>query len=66
MKYLKVENEPNFVRESNSKGILNIDNQALMAYKKRKRATLTLQNDVDTLKKEMSEIKALLVKLLDK
>jgi hypothetical protein len=66
MKYLKVENEPNYVRESNSKGILNIDNQALLAYKKRKKATLTLQNDVDSLKQEMQEIKSLLVKLLDK
>lgn len=66
MKYLKVENEPNYVRESNSKGILNIDNQALIAYKKRKRAAVNLQNDVDSLKQEMQEIKSLLVKLLDK
>lgn len=73
MKYTKVENEPNFVRHNSSRGILNTDNSGLIAYKMQKKARLNqdskinkLTEDVDELKSDISEIKNLLVSLLDK
>lgn len=64
--FKRVEQDTSYVRDMRTNAIINVDNDALDAYKKRKRATLTLQNDVDSLKQEISEIKSLLVKLLDK
>ena len=36
--YEKVENHPGLARDMNSSGIVSVDNQALLAYKKRKRS----------------------------
>lgn len=66
IKYRKVENDTSFVRDMNNSAIINVDNQALLAYKKKRNASKKLQNDVDTLKNEMTEIKKLLTQLLDK
>jgi hypothetical protein len=73
MKYTRVENEPNFIRDNNSRGILNTDNVGLTAYKMQKRARLNQENkinrlteDVNELKSDISEIKNLLVSFLDK
>jgi len=73
MKYTKVENEPNFIRDNSSRGILNTDNSGLIAYKMQKKTRLNqdskinkLTEDVDELKSNISEIKNLLVSLLDK
>ena len=64
--YKKVAEDTSFVRDMHTNAIINIDNEALLNYKKRKRSTAKLQNDVDSLKNEMQEIKNLLVQLLDK
>ena len=64
--YKKVAEDSAFVRDMQTNAIINVDNQALFAYKKRKRAAANLQQDVDSLKNEMQEIKKLLVQLLDK
>lgn len=73
MKYTKVENEPNFIRDNSSRGILNTDNSGLIAYKMQKKTRLNqdskinkLKEDVDELKSNISEIKNLLISLLDK
>lgn len=63
--YEKVENYPGLARDMNSSGIVNVDNQALLAYKKRKRSMNELQGDVAELKTEMKEIKQLLFKLVN-
>ena len=55
--YEKVENHPHLARDTNSNGIVNIDNKALVAYKRRKQSMSELQNDVSDLKSEMTEIK---------
>ena len=64
--YKKVEQDTSFVRDMQTNAIINVDNQALLAYKKRRKASMSLQNDVDCLKRDMQEIKSLLVELLDK
>lgn len=64
--YKTVENDNSFVRDSNNNAILNIDNEALSAYKMRKNATVQIRNDVEELRCEMQEIKKLLIKILDK
>lgn len=71
--FLKVEDSPGFVRDQSNRAILNVDNNALLAYKKQKAARskteqqiVALSNDVSSLKNEMSEIKEMLSKLLDK
>ena len=73
MKYTKVENEPNYIRDNNSRGILNTDNKGLVAYKMQKQARFNQNNkinrlteDVNELKSNISEIKNLLVSFLDK
>ena len=63
--YEKVENHPGLARDMNSSGIVSVDNQALLAYKKRKRSMNELQGDVAELKTEMKEIKQLLFKLVN-
>lgn len=73
MNYLKVKDDPGYVRDSVNNGLLNVDNSGLRAYKKQKQARLNqtktindLTVDVNQLKQDMSEIKDLLVKILDK
>ena len=63
--YEKVENYPHLARDANSNGIVNIDNKALAAYKKRKQSMNKLQTDVSNLRSEMTEIKQLLFKLVN-
>lgn len=74
--YYKVTDEPNLVRDSNSKAILNINNEALNKYKKEKEEKLKIKKAVDgyeTLKEELkatkndiSEIKQMLMQLMEK
>jgi hypothetical protein len=64
--YKTVEDDNSFVRDSNNNAILNIDNVALLAYKTRKNATMQIKNDVEELRREMQEIRKLLIKILDK
>lgn len=73
MEYTKVKDEPGFVRDINSRGILSVDTSGLLAYKKQKTARIkqtetinNLRDDVEVLKSDISEIKNLLVCLLDK
>ena len=54
-----------FVRDE-SGAIINVDNNALKAYKLRRNAENTKENEINTLKQEMSDIKLLLVQLLEK
>lgn len=73
MSYLKVKEDTSYVRETSSRALLNIDNSGLVAYKKQKlirsrnaKQLETLTDDVNNLKQDMTEIKELLVKLIDK
>ncbi len=64
--YKIVKDDNSFVRDTYNNAILNVDNEALVAYKIRKKANVQLRNDVEDLKCEMQEIKNMLIKILDK
>lgn len=61
-----VKEDNSFVRDTQNNAILNVDNDALTAYKKRKKANMQLRNDVEQMKNEINEIKNLLISLIDK
>jgi len=67
--YLKVTDEPNLVRDTNSKAILNVSNDALNKYKQEREKNLQLQRVIsehEEIKKDISEIKQLLLQLMDR
>ena len=67
--YLKVKDRPDLIRDINSKAILNKDLNALNKYKEERDFKLKLANVVEEhndLKKDVSEIKDLLNKLLER
>lgn len=52
--------------ESNPGAIINVDNEALQAYKVRRSRELTKQNEINSLKEEITELKNLISQLLEK
>jgi hypothetical protein len=68
-KYLKVIDHPELVRDTKSKAILNVDSSGLNKYKEERNFRMKLQNvveDNDQIKKDISEIKELLERLIKK
>lgn len=66
--YIKVIDHPELVRDSRSKAILNTDTQALAKYKEERDFKMKLTkivNENDQMKSEISEIKSLLLKVLE-
>tara|TARA_R110002167_G_scaffold58368_1_gene165435 strand:+ start:375 stop:575 length:201 start_codon:yes stop_codon:yes gene_type:complete len=60
--------EHKFIRDTTSNAIINTDIDGLRRYKARKaesRKILDLKDEVDSIKNEMSEIKNLLIKLVE-
>ena len=71
--FAKVKDAPGFVRgiisDKEAKPILNINNSALVAYKKTKNREIELNSaiaDINTLKTDIDEIKKLLIQLTPK
>jgi hypothetical protein len=71
--YLKVEDHPDLVRETNSRAIINTNLAAYEAAIARSRAVQKSKDelrdvvrDINSLKSEMHEIKSLLVQMMDK
>ena len=67
--YLKVTDEPNLVRDTNSNAILNVSKEALNKYKQERDKQLQIQrvlSEHEDLKKDISEIKQLLLQLMDR
>ena len=69
----KIEGQTDFVRNGEHGAILNINKDEIQAARERKRLWKeeqtkkeTLENEVDSLKKEMSEIKGLLSQIVEK
>jgi len=71
-KYLKVEGHSNLVRETSSHAIINADNNGYNIYMKRIRAReqqgdqiRSAVKEINTLKKELREIKGLIKELVN-
>jgi hypothetical protein len=74
--YYKVTDEPDLVRDSKSKAILNVNTEALNKYKREKEERMKIRkmvNDYDDLKEELQvtkndirEIKQMLMQLMEK
>jgi hypothetical protein len=63
---LKVEGAVNYVRDPKSNAIINTDNKSYMDYMKRVNVGLKRDDEIKELKLEMSQIKELLKKILEK
>jgi len=71
--YKKVENNPGYLRDMSTHGIINVDHNALQAYRRKRefeqKQTSTvsaLSEDINNIKQEMQDIKIMLAKILDK
>jgi len=68
LRYVKTDAE-NFIRDRKTAAVLNTDRDLLLIYKKERERILradSIVKDVDSLKKEFSEIKDLLIQLVNK
>jgi len=63
-RYRPIENNLNYLRDTTNNGLINIDNEALNAYKKKKISNHSMQNDINSLKQDMKILKDMLEKLL--
>lgn len=66
---INIEGEKDLVRDRNSKALLNINLESLKAYKIKRNANLKIveyENDINTLKTELVEIKKTLELLVNK
>jgi len=64
--YLKIEDNPNLVRDKTSNAVLNTDMDALQKYKMKRNIERQRDSEISELKTEMSEIKSLLYQLVNK
>jgi len=64
--YINVEGHPGLVRDKNSGAILNINSNEIEAARERKRLRKQKDVELEDLKNEVSEIKELLLKLVEK
>jgi hypothetical protein len=65
-KYVKVKDNEDLVRDKNNSAILNVDADALSKYKMRREQERKRNEEIDELKKDVSEIKSLLLQMIDK
>lgn len=65
-RFVKIQDHEELIRDNNSSAVLNVDNQALEQYKARKRKQREKNEEIENLKQDVSEIKSLLYKLLEK
>ncbi len=64
--YVKVKDNYDLVRDKENSAILNVDADALSKYKMRREQERKRNEEIDTLKKDVSEIKSLLLQMIDK
>jgi hypothetical protein len=64
--YVKVKDNDDLVRDKENSAILNVDADALSKYKMRREQERKRNEEIDTLKKDVSEIKSLLLQMIDK
>lgn len=64
--YINVEGDPNFVKDTETGAILNTNRSEIQQARARKKARVQQQNELDNLKKDVSDIKIMLSKILEK
>ena len=65
MDFAKVQGHDGLVRDMNTGAIINTDSSGYAQYKKMKQRRQTEREELDTLKKDIDEIKSLLKELLN-
>lgn len=63
---MKIKDHENLVRDEASNAVLNTDLSSLQAYRERRAKSLQMVQDVENLKSDVSEIKSLLLQLIEK
>ena len=66
MNLIRVEGEPHLYRDEGSTAIVNRDKDAYKAYLTERAKKLQEKNDMDQLKDDVSELKALVYKLIER
>ena len=64
-RHVKVEGHPDLVRDRNSGAILNINSNARTAARERKKLFNDRQKEIDEIKKDVSDIKNILMQLIE-
>jgi hypothetical protein len=69
MKYAKVKENPELIRDMDSKAVLNTNLTALQSYKKKREKQQEIQSavdDINTMKQDINDLKSLMQRILDK
>ena len=66
MNYVKIEGHNGYVRDKKSGAVLNLNKSEIEAAKKRKQQRATKEKELDNLKNEVSDIKIMLTKIIEK
>lgn len=66
MNYVKIEGHNGYVRDKKSGAVLNLNKSEIEAAKKRKQERATKEQELDNLKNEVSDIKIMLTKIIEK
>ena len=61
-----VKDNPSLVKDTKSKLVLNVNNEALQTYKTKRNAILNNKKDIEDLRNEVSEIKNMLGEILNR
>ena len=64
-RHVKVEGHPDLVRDRNSGAIVNINSNAMTAARERKKLFNDRQKEIDEIKKDVSDIKNILMQLIE-
>jgi uncharacterized protein YlxW (UPF0749 family) len=66
MNYLKVKGHENLVRDKDTNVVININRSEIEQAKKRKAERIKKEQELNNLKNEVSEIKSMLTKVIEK
>ena len=66
MNYIKIEGHNGYVRDKKSGAVLNLNKSEIEAAKKLKQQRATKEQELDNLKNEVSDIKIMLTKIIEK
>jgi|TARA_R100000030_G_scaffold89014_1_gene73121 hypothetical protein len=64
-RHVKVEGHPDLVRDKNSGAILNINSNAMTAARERKKLFNDRQQEIEDIKRDVTDIKNILMKLVE-